>query len=138
MSETTVHASSVAVAGRGLLIRGRSGAGKSSLALELMSRGATLVADDRTVVSLRDGQLWLDVPDAIRGMIEARGLGILNAQSAPASLAIVVDLDIEETERLPPVRTSTMLGMEVPLLHKSACPCFPAALIQYLRAGRRE
>ncbi|WP_370312325.1 HPr kinase/phosphorylase [Sagittula sp.] len=138
MSETLIHASSVAVAGRGLLIRGRSGAGKSALALELLALGATLVADDRTLVSLRDGRLWMDAPETIRGMIEARGLGILNAQSAPAPLAAIVDLDSEETERLPPIRKSTLLGMDVPLLHKTARPYFPAALVQYLKAGRRE
>ena len=53
-----LHATAVAVAGRGLLIRGASGSGKSGLALEMMARGAQLVSDDRVIVSDRDDGLW--------------------------------------------------------------------------------
>lgn len=47
---TILHASCVALDGRGLLILGPSGSGKSALALELMALGADLVADDRTEI----------------------------------------------------------------------------------------
>ena len=67
-----LHATAVTVAGRGLLIRGASGSGKSGLALEMMARGATLVADDRVIVSLRDNTLWLAPPAPLTGMIEAQ------------------------------------------------------------------
>jgi HPr kinase/phosphorylase len=134
----TLHASSVAAHGRGLLITGRSGAGKSGLALQLMALGATLVSDDRTVVTLQDDRLYLDAPDTIRGLIEARGLGILRANSAPAPLFAILDLDSPEAERLPPVRKRELLGVEVTLLHNFASPYFAAALMQYLKAGQTE
>ncbi|MBP0483430.1 HPr kinase/phosphorylase [Sagittula salina] len=134
----TVHATAVELAGRGLLICGRAGAGKSSLALQLMAMGATLVADDRTELHLRGARIILRAPDAIRGLIEARGLGLLNAACTDAPLCAVLDLDREESERLPPTRMRNVLGLDFPLLHKIACPYFAASLRQYLMAGRRE
>ncbi|MDA7423736.1 HPr kinase/phosphorylase [Thalassococcus lentus] len=136
----TLHSSSVAVGGRGLLILGRSGSGKSSLALRLMALGADLVSDDQTTVTREEeGRLLLSAPSAIQGMIEARGLGLLGADSRrPVPLYAVVDLDRMETERLPPFRTTEVLGLPVPLLHNSEWDAFPAALVQYLKGGRKE
>jgi HPr kinase/phosphorylase len=132
-----LHASAVAIAGKALLIRGASGSGKSSLALELMALGAGLVSDDRTVVEREGDALWLSAPETIRGMIEARGLGLLAAEPIlRAPLAAVVDLDHEESERLPPHRQVEISGVSVPLLHAVARGSFPAALRQYLLCGR--
>lgn len=132
-----LHASAVAFQERGLLIQGQSGRGKSSLALDLIALGGVLIADDRTCVTRQEGTLWLSCPAAIRGQIEARGIGILRAPPAPATrLAAVVDLDQTETERLPPPRQIEILGVSVPVLHAIARGPFPAALRQYLLCGR--
>ena len=134
-----LHATAVAVAGRGLLIRGASGSGKSGLALEMMARGAQLVSDDRVIVSDRDDGLWLSAPAPLRGLIEARGLGLLGATPCdPAPLVAVLDLDPLETERLPHRRETMLQGRRIPLLHNTAHPYFPAALVQYLRGERKE
>jgi HPr kinase/phosphorylase len=131
-----LHATAVALEGRALLILGPSGAGKSSLALQLMALGARLVSDDRTVVTLRNGQAVAAAPDAIRGRIEARGIGILAADPAPpCPVALVADLALAETERLPPPRRFDLLGVAVPLVHRIDSAHFPAALMQYLRGG---
>ena len=136
---TVVHASAVAWAGRGLLIRGASGKGKSGIALELMSRGAQLVADDGVVLERTDAGVMMRAPKALQGMIEARGLGLLSAEHlAQAPLSAVLDLDTPETDRLPPRRETTLLGQKVPLLHFFDSPYFPAALMQYLKGGRRD
>lgn len=136
---TVVHASAVAWAGRGLLIRGASGKGKSGIALELMSRGAQLVADDGVVLERTDAGVMMRAPKALQGMIEARGLGLLSADHlAQAPLSAVLDLDAPETDRLPPRRETTLLGQKVPLLHFFDSPYFPAALMQYLKGGRRD
>ncbi len=134
----TLHATSVEMAGRGVLIRGASGSGKSSLALELMSRGATLVSDDRTIVTLRSDGLQLSAPASIAGRIEARGLGILRARCTTAMLWVVVDLDATETKRLPPMRYTMLQGREVPLLHKVDTPYFASSLVQYITGGRED
>ena len=136
---TILHASAVAVEGRAALLTGPSGSGKSALALQLMALGADLIADDRTVVEPAGGQLIASAPETIAGLIEARGLGILNARAAePAPVAVIVDLGVTETERLPPPRKRTLQGVELPLLHKVESGHFTPALLQYLKQGRSD
>lgn len=136
-AETILHASCVALAGRGLLITGASGSGKSGLALELMALGATLVSDDRVQLYRDGGAVMAEAPETIRGLVEARGFGLLNAEpSGPVRIAAMVDLGQTETDRLPQVRQRALLGTVVPLFHKPVYPHFPAALIQYLKCGR--
>ncbi len=133
----TVHASCVAVEAQGLLILGRSGSGKSSLALALMALGADLVADDRVILTPGPQGPIASAPAALSGLIEARGLGILRAAARPwVVLAAAVDLDRVETERLPPPRAIALAGTDLPLFHGQAMPYFPSALMQYLKAGR--
>lgn len=134
-----LHASCVALSGRGILILGSAGRGKSALALQLMAFGCDLVSDDRTALAAEGGKLIAAAPARIRGLIEARGVGILAADAiAAARLALVVDLDREETERLPPPRRHVLLGISLPLLHRIESSHFPAAILQYLKAGRAE
>lgn len=135
----TLHATAVALGDRGLLILGRSGAGKSALALALMSLGAALVADDRTILSRRGDALIATCPPAIRGLIEARGIGLLRATPQDeAILVAAVDLDTAETERLPHPHSIVLLNRSVPLLHKVETGYFAAALLQYLKEGTAE
>ena len=101
LSEINVHASCVALGSRGVLLLGKSGAGKSDLALRLIDDGATLVADDRTVLFARRGALYARAPESIRGLLEIRGLGIVELKSrANVKIALVVQLG-REGERLP-------------------------------------
>ena len=127
------HSNCVALQGKGLLIVGASGAGKSTLTLQLLSLGADLVSDDRTTVT-SDGQfLWAEAPLTIRGLIEARGIGILTAPCVSgARISAIVDLDHIETARLPVRRTRTLMGVSVPCLYKVDNPAFPDALLHYL------
>ncbi len=121
-----------------MLITGASGAGKSSLALALMGFGAALVSDDRTQLIGDAGGVWASAPQTISGMIEARGFGILNAlPCAKARVALIVDLDLLETERLPEHKARMLLGHEIPHVHKVDSPAFSAAILQYLKAGMR-
>ena len=133
-----VHASCVAVANAGVLILGPAGAGKSALTLQLMALGAVLVADDRTQLRNAGDGLIARCPRGIRGQIEARGVGILAADTQAAAIVrLAVDLATPETDRLPPFRTVTLLGHEIALLHSTVHSHFPAAILQYLKAGRR-
>lgn len=133
----TLHASCVALGRRGLLIAGASGSGKSALALTLMALGAQLVADDRTCVEMRDGALWASCPPSINGLIEARGIGILTAETCPeVEIAALVDLDRKETERLPPQRRIRVIETDIPLILTGEGLHFAVGLIQYLKGKR--
>lgn len=109
-----VHATTVAIGGRGVLIAGPSGAGKSDLALRLIDRGAVLVADDQTLVRFGSGGAIASAPAGIGGRLEVRGLGILALALLDAvPLALCVSLT-ETVERLPAPRTRTVAGVSLP------------------------
>lgn len=133
-----LHASAVAVDGKGVLILGESGSGKSSLALQLMTLGATLISDDQTEITPHGDGLVLGSPDTIAGMIEARGIGILRAPHCTAPLALVVDLDRQETQRLPQAHSVTLLDRPFPCLHKVENAAWPAAILLNLKGGRKD
>jgi HPr kinase/phosphorylase len=112
-----VHATTVAIGDRAVLLRGASGSGKSDLALRLIDAGALLIADDQTHLT-RDGDvIAARSPPSIAGLIEARGLGILRVNSlASARLAMIVELVAEQIERLPEPCSETILGLAIPLI----------------------
>ncbi|HEY0107438.1 MAG TPA: HPr kinase/phosphatase C-terminal domain-containing protein [Rhizomicrobium sp.] len=99
-----IHASCVRWHGKGILLLGRSGAGKSDLALRLIAGGAVLVADDRCDLSIARGTLQVRAPRTIAGKLEVRGLGIVALPHMAARVALVVDLSAP-VERMPERRT---------------------------------
>lgn len=117
LSGETLHASTVAVDGRAVLIGGPSGSGKSDLALRLLDRGFKLVSDDRTLVR-RDGEkLIASAPPNIAGKLEIRGIGIVDmetVENVPVALFVELTSDIQ---RLPDEnRERPVLGVRVPLI----------------------
>lgn len=78
---TTVHGVLVDVYGVGILITGRSGIGKSEIALELIKRGHMLVSDDVVEIKNIDGVLHGTSPYITSGMLEVRGMGIMDIAS---------------------------------------------------------
>lgn len=105
----------------------------------MMALGARLVADDRTILTAQGDHLIATCPPTLRGMIEARGLGILNADYVGSSpLVLAVDMDQTEAQRLPPLRYVTFCERTITLVHSVPSPHFPAMLLQYLRSGRRD
>jgi HPr kinase/phosphorylase len=136
--QTTLHGTAVAIDGRGMLITGASGVGKSSLGLAMIGLGAALVADDQTRITVADGVATLSCPNPdLIGVIEARGLGLMRAEVVPeAALTLVVDLDRHEIDRLPPRRSVNVLGCAIDLVYGSQSPIFPVALMLQLRHGR--
>jgi len=131
-----IHATTVALGGRALALRGASGSGKSALALQLVALGAELVADDRTLLTVRDGRLLAAAPAPIKGLIEARGVGILGLPAATdVPLVCVVDLDRTAVERLPQPEVCDIAGVTIPLLRKVDAPHFAASLFSILHNG---
>ncbi len=133
----TVHGSAVAFAGRGILILGGSGSGKSSLALALIGRGAALVADDRVTVLRRGGALVAAAPPAIAGLIEARGIGLLRLPAMEeAPLAVAVDLEKAPAARMPQPVTISFLGVEIELISGRDLPNLDLVLTIFVQNGR--
>lgn len=133
-----VHATAVAVGGRGLLILGAAGRGKSGLALQLIATGARLISDDRVLISPEGRALVLSAPAAIAGRIEARGIGILGAPCEPAPLHTIVDLDRAPDARWMQNETMTAAGNEFPLIRGRDVPNLCAALLLLLEHGRAD
>lgn len=137
-AQGVLHASTVAFGNRAVLIAGRSGCGKSALALQLMALGAQLVSDDRTIVTALGTRLMASAPEPLRGLIEARLVGLLSVESVGASpVELVIDMEARETERLPPRRSLSIHGVEITMMYAVPEPYFPAAIAQYMRAGRK-
>jgi HPr kinase/phosphorylase len=144
----TVHGVLVDVLGIGILITGKSGIGKSECALELVSRGYRLVADDVVLVNRKfPSTLFGTSADVTRYYIEVRGLGILNVKELfgitaireKKQMDIVVELvrweTEEEYERLGfKERTMDILGVELPYLKIPVSPGRSVATIVEIAA----
>jgi len=127
LSSETVHCSSVVIDGRCVLIGGRSGTGKSDLALRLIDRGAGLVSDDYTHVRRAGGRAIASAPPAIVGKIEVRGVGIQEmAAVSDVPVALFIDLD-RPPERLPDLEERRVVaGVPIPTIglegHAASAP----------------
>ena len=117
----TIHAGAVVVDGAGVLVRGASGSGKSSLLLALLMAdvaASRLVADDRVHLAAEAGRLHARAPAVISGLLEIRGQGIVAVPHIDAAtIDLVVDLvDAQHAPRFQPQETIPLLGIAVPHL----------------------
>lgn len=141
-AQIRVHGTAIAVGDCGLMLRGPSGAGKSDLALRListppavvraifteMSAAAdptpSLVGDDQVVVTRGPGrELRIRAAEALRGLLEIRGLGVVTvAYRAEARLLAVIDLvGPADVERMPPPgQAASLLECELPCVSLTA------------------
>jgi HPr kinase/phosphorylase len=109
MNPPTVHATAVVIGEAGVLIRGASGAGKTSLAFALVDAArrsglyAAFIADDRVALTALNGRLLARCPEPIAGLAERRGHGVEKVEHVPtAVIRLVADLvDAETMSRLP-------------------------------------
>lgn len=134
---TNLHGSAVAFAGRGVLILGASGTGKSALALALVGRGGALVADDRVQLERRGTALVASAPPALAGLVEVRGLGLVRLPAVPeAVVTLAVDLGRRPAARMPQAVTIAWLGVEVELISGCDVPHLDLALTVFVQNGR--
>ena len=130
LSSETLHASTVAIGGRAVLITGPSGSGKSDLALRLLDRGFALVSDDQTIVKKSGNHLTASAPPTIRGKLEIRGIGIVTMdQVDDRPVALIVELT-SDIRRLPDdSRERPVMGIPVPLISVDATTASAAAKV---------
>jgi serine kinase of HPr protein (carbohydrate metabolism regulator) len=117
LSAETIHASTVAIDGRAVVIAGPSASGKSDLALRLLDRGFTLVSDDQTLIKREGERLMASAPPNIAGKLEIRGIGIVDMETiGNVPVGLFVDLT-SEIQRLPDDnRERPLLGVRIPLI----------------------
>ncbi|MHA7819082.1 MAG: HPr kinase/phosphorylase [Erythrobacter sp.] len=136
MSETApivVQATAIAIKGRALMIEGAAGSGKSSLALALIDRGAVLIGDDGVTLDRVDNHVMASPPPNIAGLIELRGIGLVEMPVAPpAKLALILMLGGAEGKRLPDkVPMRDVLGLPIPCLAFDPGPTAPAVRAEF-------
>ncbi|GAA0179180.1 HPr(Ser) kinase/phosphatase [Clostridium sediminicola] len=93
--ELRMHGVLADVYGIGILIVGESGIGKSETALELIKRGHRLVADDAVDIKEVDGKLHGGSPYITKGMMEVRGMGIIDVPSLYGLSSVLDEKDID-------------------------------------------
>jgi serine kinase of HPr protein (carbohydrate metabolism regulator) len=125
---------------RGVLVLGDSGTGKSDLMLRALGQGFRLVADDRTLVWSSAGRAFGRAPDALSGLIELRGVGVLKEPALPlAEIVLLVRCtDRKDVERAPEDGFEAIAGIRAPLIRLHALDASaPAKLGRALnRLGR--
>ena len=113
--QLTTHATAVAISGSGVMICGKSGSGKSDLALRLMDRGAALISDDYVEIKRVKEQLLLSPPANLAGKLEMRSLGILECHCLSGiALKMVINLK-DRPDRFPlDKQIMNLLGINIP------------------------
>ena len=110
-----MHATCVDINGSGVLIVGRSGSGKSSLAINLLALGSKLVADDQCELVKKNNKIRISKPASLPNSIEIRGVGLVSVPMVvETSLDWVVNMDEAEKERMPDLRFTKIDGYRVP------------------------
>ena len=133
-----IHATCVKVDGVGILLRGPPGSGKTDLALRLMDQGADLVADDQVEIRVDEGAVLATAPEALKGFIEVRGLGIITVPCVPSvRVELVVDLEpTADISRLPAPAKVAIEGVELPVF--SVSPFEGSAVIKLRLAVKAD
>ena len=134
--EETLSGDMMVVYGKGVLITGESGMGKSEIAMELVRDGQVLVADDRVDVQKIHNNLYGHAPELLRGMLEIRGIGIIDVERMFGANKLAkrhrIDLVInlvrydasEEYERIGDELTSytRIMGVSIPAMSLPVSP----------------
>ena len=106
----------MAIGGRALLIEGPPGCGKSSLALALIDRGATLIGDDGVSLTAVGWTLSAAPAPATAGMIEVRGVGIVTLPATAAPVALVLTAAADPPRYVEQADAILMEGIAIPNL----------------------
>ena len=117
---TNIHASCVSYFGKGILLCGKSGSGKSDLSLRLiMDKGCTLVGDDRIDIFEKRGKLKAYGIKTIANLLEVRGVGLARFHSQKSvTVNLIVNLvkDAKEIDRLPEEEFEELEGVKIPCI----------------------
>ncbi len=115
-----IHGCAISLHGQGVLILGESGSGKSTLCLELIDRGAKLVADDQVLLHVHHNQLYATAPDILAEVIELRGLCPIRLEPerclSSMSVDVIIRLEAECARVLDPDLKEVLCAIALPLI----------------------
>jgi HPr kinase/phosphorylase len=125
----TIHACALVIGETGVLIRGKSGTGKSSLAMALLEAAgakgmfARLVADDRVALHAAGDRLIAAPHPALAGLVEQRGAGILPVSHEKSTrISCVIDILEGGGDRMP-LDADLQADVEGIALRRVVLPC---------------
>ena len=130
-----IAATAISYKKHAILIQGSSGIGKSSLALQLIERGAILIGDDVVEIYLKNNKLYCKYKEKLKGVIEVRGLGLVSGLkvSRPVPVLCVIRLHKTHTERLPKSKTVLLLNKKIPVFDFYACNTLEISVLYSIR-----
>lgn len=115
-----IHATCIKIGQAGILLLGKSGSGKSDLALRLiMNKNACLVADDRVELAVSAKNIKASAPVVLSGLLEIRGVGIMKIpyeKSADVRLVVQLEDDPGKIERMPEEESYVYGDVTIPLI----------------------
>lgn len=133
--QTLVHGSMVDVYGIGMLIHGKSGIGKSEVALDLIERGHRLVADDVVILTKKNNNLMASATELTKHFMEIRGLGLIDIMAMfgirsiryQKRLEVVIELSLwDESQKIDRTgldkKTMPILDVHIPIVHLAITP----------------
>ena len=114
MKTKRVHSTSVVIEDAGVMIIGKSGSGKSDLALRLIDSGATLISDDITICETNGKSIFLFPPNETKGLLEVREIGIMTVPYIEnIKLKLLVELVEKEIDRLPKQIITKLMNIKI-------------------------
>ncbi len=133
--QTMVHGSMVDVYGIGIMITGKSGIGKSEVALDLVERGHRIVSDDVIILTKKSNVLIASPTEINKHFMEIRGLGIVDVMSMfgirsrryQKRVEVILELSLwDESHHVDRTglnrQTASVLGVEIPTINLPITP----------------
>ena len=130
-----IQTTAVSYKKRSILIQGPPGIGKTTLALQLIERGAVLIGDDVVEIFIKNNKLYCKSKEKLKGIVEVRGLGLVSGLkvSKPAPVLCLIRLHKKPTERLPKQKWVLLLNKKIPVFDFYACNASEISVLYAIR-----
>ena len=130
-----IRATAICYKKKALLIQGPEGVGKTSLALQLIEKGAVLIGDDIVEIFIKNNCLYCKAKEKLKGFVEVRGLGLVAGLKVakPAPVLCVIRLHKKPTDRLPKPKTISLLNKKIPVFDFYACNTSEISVLYAIR-----